>query len=198
MEENIYRPPSSVVADMVATAERRHFYVVSPTKYWVLMILTIGLYRLYWFYKHWSNYKAATGESMWPVMRSIFSVFFTHSLFREIETQIGRVRAPHEWNWAAWATLYVVAVIAEGLIERIGRIAHIDAGKSLLFSLVALSCALAAGDRAQRAANAAVGDPEGASNSRFTIANWFWIVLGLLLWSLAFVGLTLPAEGVGN
>lgn len=196
MEDNIYSPPTAIVADAPATAAAQRFYAVSPTKYWVLMIVTLGLYRLYWFYKHWSNYRYATGESMWPIWRSIFSVFFTHSLFREIEAQIGRVHSRHDWNPVLWATLYVVAVISEGLIDRIGRIAHLGMAPVFAISMLALTCALVAGYHAQKAANAAVGDPDGQSNARFTIANWFWIVIGLLFWSMALIGLALPPEAL--
>jgi len=40
----------------------------------------------------------------------------------------------------------------------------------------------------------AVGDPDGESNARFTVANWCWIVFGVLLWSLVLIGLALPPE----
>ena len=29
------------------------FYVVSPKKFWVLFIATMGAYEPYWFYKNW-------------------------------------------------------------------------------------------------------------------------------------------------
>ena len=73
MEENFYRAPTAVVADLEIEAPK--FYVVSTLKFWVMMITTLGIYRVYWSYKHWALYKAKTGQSMWPVMRAIFSIF---------------------------------------------------------------------------------------------------------------------------
>lgn len=196
MEDNIYSPPTAVVADAPVAIQAQKFYAVSPLKFWVLMMVTLGIYRLYWFYKHWSNYKRVTGESMWPVMRSIFSVFFTHALFREIEAEIGRVRSRHDWNGVAWATLYVVATVGENVIDRVERFGCMSLAASSGISMLILIAAVFAAYQGQRAANAAIGDPEGRSNARFTIANWCWIVFGLLFWSMALIGLSLPPEAL--
>lgn len=188
MEENVYRTPAAEVIDIVSSDPAPKFYVVSPRKYWTLMIMTVGIYRLYWFYKHWAMYRARTGDSVWPFVRSLFSIFFTHSLFQEIEGEIGRTRSRHDWNWTGWATLYVVCVLAESISNRFERLGGLGPEVVLVIGLVALFGSVLAGAQAQYAANAACGDAEGSSNARFTIANWLWICLGAVVWALAFIG----------
>jgi hypothetical protein len=64
---------------------KMEFYAVSQKKFLIMYIGTLGLYSVYWFYKHWSLYKKSENEEMWPIMRSIFQIFFTHSLFSLFE-----------------------------------------------------------------------------------------------------------------
>ena len=72
-----------------------------------------------------------------------------------------------------------------------GRLAQIGGGPVLrqlmlfaltLASMWSLFCA-------QRAANAAEGDPSGTSNASLTAANIVWIVLGGMLWSTMLFGM---------
>ena len=47
MEDNIYSPPTAVVADAFVVVEARKFYAVLSLKFWVLMITTFNMYRIY-------------------------------------------------------------------------------------------------------------------------------------------------------
>ena len=85
MEEDIYAPPKANLSGPEGAREDRSFYVVSLKKFWILTIGTAGLYLVYWFIKHWKNWKLASGERLWPFMRMLFSVFFVHHLFRLFE-----------------------------------------------------------------------------------------------------------------
>ncbi|HWR95878.1 MAG TPA: hypothetical protein VN248_04015, partial [Arenimonas sp.] len=60
------------------------FYVVSLQKLVLLQVLTFGFYGILWFYWHFRRLKEYYRDDSWPVMRSIFAVFFTHTLFRDI------------------------------------------------------------------------------------------------------------------
>lgn len=195
MEENIYSPPLATVADVPVAVEARKFYAVSTPKFWVLMIATFGMYRIYWFYKHWALYKRRTGTPMWPVMRTLFPIFFVHALYEEIDAEITRNGERHEWLWRTAAGFYIVGTVAENIASRLGSMSvpeHITAWIQLIAALVVFWM----GHIGQRAANAAVGDPDGQSNARFTIANWCWIVFGVLMWSLILIGLSLPPEAL--
>jgi len=53
MDSNPYAAPSSEVA-VAEKPLRQRFYVVAPIKFFILFIVTLGLYQLYWHYKNWS------------------------------------------------------------------------------------------------------------------------------------------------
>lgn len=195
MEDPRYRPPSSSVADVSTPGLSEDCYVVSNRKYWMLMILTFGLYRVAWHYKHWVHYRDRTGDSVWPVPRAIFSVFFTHTLFSEIDAVAERAGVRRDWNPASWATLYVVAVILESGLNRVERFQSINLTLSLIASLALMGASAYAGSRAQAIANVGCGDPAGTSNAEFTVANWIWMVIGGIFWLLVIAGLMLDGAG---
>jgi MFS-type transporter involved in bile tolerance (Atg22 family) len=191
MEDDVYRAPEAPLLLPERAPDR--YYVVSPTKFWVLSIATAGLYRLYWHYKNWALYRASTGERIWPVMRAIFAIFFTHALFREVDASIRRKALTHSWHPMGAATFYVIASLVENASDRM-------AGRSIgspwtdLASILCVPLAISSLYVAQKAINVACDDPDGGSNRRFTIANWVWIGIGFLLWSLIAIGMLLPAE----
>ena len=56
------------------------FYVVSARKFWLLFLLTGGIYCVAWFYKNWAHFKRATkDDDIWPGPRAVFHIFFVHS-----------------------------------------------------------------------------------------------------------------------
>ena len=79
--DNIYAPPQ--VPLETRSAERPAlppFYVVSLRKLVLLSIATVGLYSLYWFWRHWKLHKLDRKLDIWPVPRAIFAIFFAHGL----------------------------------------------------------------------------------------------------------------------
>ena len=90
-EPNLYAPPASEIrGESPAGALQAHtFYVVSIPKFCVLYVATFGVYGLYWFYMHWQRYRRGHGqhESIWPVPRALFSIFFTHALVARMPPQ---------------------------------------------------------------------------------------------------------------
>ena len=84
MNDNPYEAPKSRLETSVEKGDKQ-FYVVSVKKFTILFFFTIGMYVLYWFYGNWKRYKAYSGKNIWPVPRAIFAIFFTHSLFSEVQ-----------------------------------------------------------------------------------------------------------------
>ncbi|MBX3712327.1 MAG: DUF4234 domain-containing protein [Lysobacter sp.] len=196
-QDNLYAPPTAPIVDPQTEAASRPtpFYVVSTAKVAVLSIVTFGLYTLYWFWRHWKLHKIDRKLDIWPVPRAVFSIFFAHSLNSEIDHRITRNGERHRWSPGLWATLYVVAVIASRIANRVPETV-MSAEMALLASMTAVFAITASLFHAQRAANIASGDPQALSNNRFTVANWVWIVLGGLFWLLLGIGLMLPEEAV--
>lgn len=185
MTENLYAPPLSEPAPPVKDAnDSPPFYIVATRKFWILLLSTVGTYQIYWFYRHWKAQKAATGERMWPLMRAIFVVFFTHSLFRRIDQANDAGRHPLSIH----ATVFVLLTILDSVVSRMARkdvgSPWTDLSELLLVPILGIFMAMA-----QTHANRACGDPEGSLNDDLTGANAFWILMGFILWGVIAFGL---------
>ena len=191
---NPYQPPVARVDDALEVVEER-FQVVAPWKFLLLMIGTLGLYALYWFYRNWTLLNRRH-KQYWPVPRAIFSIFFTHSLFEEIDASVRKRGQAYAWSHSLWATTYVISVIASSICD---RLAFREIGSPLtdVVSLLLWIPMFSALYVAQRAINVAEGDPEGDRNARITALNVMWLVFGALGWILVLFGLYLIlVEGV--
>jgi hypothetical protein len=186
MTEDPYAPPVARVDD-VMERQPGEFYVVAPRKFLLLYVFTVGIYSIYWFYENWTLYKRFNRQKLWPVPRSIFQIFFTHSLFRAIDQRLRRTGRRHEWDAEMLATAYVGLQIGNWIID---RVLPDDLSLSILLVVLVASLLLTASPllSAQRAANRAEGDSAGASNSALTAANIAWIILGGLFWLMMLLG----------
>lgn len=192
--QNLYAAPQ---ADLQANGcEEPDFYIVSRQKFTVLFIATLGVYTVYWFYKNWQFYKDRHGEKMWPIARGIFNVFFTHKLFNTVEEKLSAAGKGGLWKPASVATVYVIASVIGHILDRLAM-KEMGSPYTDILSIVLLVPVFFTMRTAQEKINLSQGDPEGKSNSRFTIANWFWIAFGALSWLLILFGIALyfPAFG---
>ena len=190
--DNLYAPPVSAVAEPLSETEAAQFYVVAPWKFLLLFFATLGMYSLYWFWRHWAQQKRRYKLDIWPVPRAIFQIFFAHSLNREIDFRLGRVDAKYRWSPGAHATSFVVFSILSNVMDRLSA-ASIGSPYTDGLSIVALLPLAYSMLQAQKAANAACGDPQGLGNARLTAANYIWLILGFLLWAMAALGLLIGA-----
>lgn len=182
-----YTPPAAALQDLPPDDIRdAPFFVVSPTKVMLLSICTLGVYQLYWFYMHWQRWRRGRSETVWPVARAIFALFYVHALERRIGDVLdARAVTRHRATFAA-ATLYVVltaldigSAIAWPWISH--RIPDIWLGAFEWSSLVLVLPISGCMCILQRAANAACGDPDALSNRRFTLYNAAWMLGGVSL-----------------
>jgi hypothetical protein len=168
------------------------FYIVSPKKFLTLFISTFGMYSVYWFFQHWHLYKKSTNEDMWPIMRAIFSIFFTHSLFGlfEMKYQNKTGEAPISINYLA--TIYVVFAVGCQICSNLS-----DNGYgnpiTLYVSLLILPVSCWVLYNAQSLANYSSNDVKGESNSELTALNYMWVITGVVFWLLVLIGLSTMA-----
>lgn len=193
---NPYAAPATALPQQTETEARQVLYVVAQRKFLLLMILTLGAYSLYWFYRNWSLLNRVH-KIYWPIPRAIFSIFFTHSLFGEVDSQLRKRGVDHRWSPGLLATIFVVATIASRIFD---RVTADDVSPSVLVAsflfLVPMIWPLY---RAQLAINLSQDDPDGTTNAELTAANILWMVLGGALWALILFGLLmsiLPVETV--
>jgi hypothetical protein len=190
---NPYEAPQAELADVEANTEAARFYVVAPGKFLLLFIGTLGVYQLYWFYKHWAQLNRVH-RSYWPIPRAIFAVFFTHTLFEEIDTALRRAGARYRWSSSGMATVYVIAAVINFVASRLGN----RPDMALLSAIVTFALMLPTGFAlytAQGAANAACGDPSGEGNRTITAGNVVWLVIGAVLWLFNLLGFYVLATG---
>ena len=123
MDNSVYKPPeANLILENSFAEDDNMFYVVSPKKFLVLFIGTLGMYQLYWFYQNWMKYKLDNNSSLWPVPRAIFSIFFTHSLFRKVNEELEFKAVKEKWDYATAATLFVLFTLisnADGIFDRV-------------------------------------------------------------------------------
>ena len=193
MDDNIYAAPEANLLN--EDARSVDYYVTAPKKFLILFFVTFGLYSIYWFYKNWKLHKEKSGANIWPVVRAIFSIFFAHSLFRIIDEKIKSLGKTCNWKPGELATVYVTFSIAEQAFEGLGT-RSLGSPFTDLISIIALIPIGWALFKAQLAVNIACDQPDGASNSRLSGANYVWIVLGTLFWMLACVGYYDMAFGI--
>ena len=186
MNDNPYKAPESDLT-IAAGESNTHFYVVSVNKFTMLFFLTLGIYALYWFYKNWKEYKEYSGKKIWPVPRAIFSIFFTHSLFSEVESSLKSKDKSFDWNPSSLATAYVILAIVSQILDKMSM-KEIGSPISDLSSILILALMYMPLLKAQKAINFSQGDPEGHSNELFTGANYVWMVIGILLWLMTLFG----------
>lgn len=186
MNTSIYAAPK---ADLTMPAEEsgEGFYVVSRRKFLVMFLMTLGIYKVYWFYKNWSMYKAmeraegGADSDIWPVPRAIFCLFFVHALFRQAFAYASAKQREVSDGFPALATIIVILMLVENVADRlswksIGRPWTDYAGVILLIVSAWFF------NMARQFINDASGDSAGKSNDRITWANWIWIAVGATCW----------------
>lgn len=198
MQDTLYAAPAAPLAEVrpVEAARVTPFFVVAPRKFVLMYLGTLGLYRYYWSYRHWTHVHRATGTPMWPVARSLFAIFFMHELNVEADHR-ARQQAPVHWDPGTSTTLYVAVSMASFVL---GRAANADMGPAWLALVpVALLVPLAYSlSRTQCVANIASGDPDGRANARLTWANAIWLAVGTLWWLLLAVGTAAIVLGLAD
>lgn len=181
MSDSIYAPPEAEIAAPQGDGPR--YYVVSPTKFLLLSILTAGLYLAYWMYRNWRQIKAVDNSNIWPVPRGIFSIFFMHSLLADVQASFVRQGKDYEWNPTLIATTFVALAVISTVA---GQFVNYTA-QSMLIYLPLLAMPVLYGIvllGAQKGINAASDDVGGSGNANLTVANYLWMIFGVLMWAI--------------
>lgn len=87
---------------------------------WVFIVLsltTLGLYRIYWFYRNWHQIRNRGVWDITPVWRALFSIFFAHRLLGRINARAvekGHVGSDSD----LFAAGYVITAVVLNFIAR--------------------------------------------------------------------------------
>ncbi|MBO2010231.1 hypothetical protein [Hymenobacter negativus] len=165
-----------------AQAETWEAYpLISPNKFLVLCLLSLGLYGLWWQYKTWRFFRQWQQTDTWPVMRALFSLFTFHDLLKTIN-QFARSTGGYTpiANPGGLASGYVVLSLLTRLPDPLW-----------LVSLGAIGFLVPA-FRAFRDAMLQAPAYGGSHQPHFSARQLIALSAGLVGWSLVFVGLMQP------
>jgi len=81
MDDPLIQPPAD---SGHSAASEPEYFSVSPLKLIIMYICTLGIYKIYWFYRQWSCVKRHERSEIAPIWRAVFSLIFAYSLFERI------------------------------------------------------------------------------------------------------------------
>jgi hypothetical protein len=154
------------------------FFVVSIKKLVVMGIFTFGLYWTYCFYRSWVLYRGASGERVNPLVRAVFEIFFRYSLLSRVDRQMRLSGRSYAWSpfWLACAPIILWAISVW---------VDLTSDPTLLstFGLLVIygGAQFWAVTQIQQAINFCMGDVDGKSNTHFSLLNWVWMSIGILI-----------------
>lgn len=183
---NPYAAPQAEAQESETSSQS--YYVVSPTKFLALMIGTVTLYSLYWFYRQWAAIKRRDRSDIWPVPRTIFAIFFTHSLFNRIDSDLRLRGGQADWSPGVMATVYVVCVVVTRILDNLSARLESLAVPFAIIGFLLIVPTVWSLFSAQRVINQVENDESGQSNAHFTAANIVWLIIGGIVWLLGLFG----------
>jgi hypothetical protein len=175
------------------------YFPVSEDKLMTLYILSFGLYGVYWFYKNWKGQEQLMDKKIYPLWRAIFSIFFTHSLFKRIHQQASHLEQRHQFKAGALASFYVFAVVTSQVLDRLsvntGMLDNVSNNLIVITSLALFLLSTYPLLKVQSTVNRINNDMLGYLNHRYSLANYILIAIGAALWLLIAFGLLLNTAG---
>jgi hypothetical protein len=178
---NPYSPPRAELFQPIVAHD--DFYVVGKTKFLVLLFGTLGVYSLYWFFQQWMTIcEREPSRNISPIARTALSIFYINPLVRILDKQLRLTAPTYAWRPLTLASIYILARVISGTIEMLLMKDIVHAYFSYYF-LLTLPMDAWVMWQVQAAMNTACADQEGINNQNMTLANYFWLLVGFLLWA---------------
>jgi len=192
--------PSNAEADNTKEWQAE-FFPVSEGKLITLYVLSFGLYGVYWFYKNWKLQQPRMDKKISPVLRSVFSILFTHSLFRIIDKSAEHLEKKHKFNANGLATLFVAAIVVSNIIDYVppgaGGSVYITSNTVIITSIIIFLLSVWPLVKVQATVNRINDDILGYLNYKYSMWNYGVIALGVVTWILIAMGLLFESMGLG-
>ena len=187
--------PGTIDAECAETK----FFPVSEGKLITLYILSFGLYGVYWFYKNWKLQQPLMDKKIYPVWRAIFSIFFTHSLFKRIDQQAVNLAQQDKFNANILATFFVAAIVISNVLDRLSTtslLQNMTSSTVIITSLVLFLLSTYPLVRVQATVNRINHDMLGYLNHKYSLWNYVLIVFGAVFWFMLAMGLLVESLGL--
>ena len=165
---------------MTTNYTQRSFYVVSTKKLTMLLLVTLGVYAFYWFYKNWQVAKVQNPKyaKSYPGLRALFAIIYSPSLFACIQKRAEQENIKLKlsaWHLAAASNLLIICSL---VLFSLGSV------YATLFGVLAALCAFLPILKMQKVINLIEHDPTGWANHKLTGLNWLCILTGASYTSL--------------
>jgi len=154
--------------------------LISPAKFIILCVFTLGLYGLWWQYKTWRFFKQWQQTDTWPVARTIFSLFTINELLRTINQF---AYSTGEYTPIPNPTGLAAGYIILNLLARLPD--------PLWIIALGASGFLVPAYRAFRDAMLQAPAYGGLNQKNFNTRQVVALVLGSIFWGLVVIGLTM-------
>lgn len=195
-----YQAEDQTAEEELSPGNTVEFFPVSEGKLITLYILSFGLYGIYWFYKNWKLQQSKIDKKIFPVLRAVFSIFFTHSLFNRINNSAGKLPQKQRFNANILATVFVGAIIFSNIIDPLSLNTSLleDLPSSGIFvtSLIIFLFSVYPLVVVQATVNRINNDMLGYLNHKYSLWNYLLIVLGVLFWLMLAMGLLAQSMGL--
>jgi hypothetical protein len=202
MTDVFYTPPKADLQE--GQCRRPAFFTVAPNKLVIMLIVTSGLYGLYWCFKNWTLYKAYSARAIWPIPRTVFGLLYLPSMFCKIDAELKTRGEEGMSYWRLSAAMIILIALGPGIVSFLSGFLEGVQGKPFsglgTVTLVALSVSPLLVQslilrRVQSFINLANDDPAGSRNSRLTVLNGVWACIGVAYW---YVGLQFTLSMANN
>lgn len=165
--------------DILSASGHSPFYILSLKKYWILNILTLGSFHAVWFFMQWLRQNQSGQQKVSPFWRTVFSIFFYHSLVENIKEQTEVDEIKNSWEGKVLATTTVILVIISSILDKVSNeitkngisTLLVDIISWALFFVVLLLCS-----QIQSKINIGFNDIKGRTNDKITLRNCLWLV----------------------
>lgn len=181
MEEVIY-------TDLSENTKDTDYFSVSTSKLHALYLLTFGFYAIFWFYKQWKMQQPHIKQKIMPAARSVFAIFFIHSLTKRVSNSMDSKRLT-ETQWLQFfATAFVALTIIGNVVSKLAEHEYIPSYFHITWVITFYLSALPLVE-IQDKINMLKNDPLGLQNSTYTWKNIIFMVCGGILWLFVIFGL---------
>lgn len=171
------------------------FLSLSNARLVLMGLATMGVFSIYWFFKNWKFFQQRDRLQIMPFWRSVLGIFFLYDLLKKLQNdrllgQWSQAKFSAGWLTAGWIGVTLLANWMTNM-EVVGWIAFggfMLGGLTILFFLPAQQHIVQANRRRGI-------DPVF---SPWSIGQWGFLGVGLVLWALVAVGFVTYTEGGGS
>lgn len=182
------------------------FHVMSVRKLVILSIFSFCIYLLYWHYRNLAIYCRATGLRVSPVLRALLAPLFLYRLLVLVDEGQRSTSSDLKWSPKRLAVCLIstgmLALLSEILLRgwypsgllRAASVLQTNLGFQVLYvvSLVLWGWHLWFMAAVQRSINSREPHSCAATNSRWKLIEWLWVIPGVGMLILVMVYILAP------